>query len=288
MKFYKKGKKDPGIMETEIEIKPVSILSSEILQKLDYFVGSLHAHFPNQFDQIHDYLLQCFRKEIKRDHIDDLSVNLAELLSDHNELKKYLVFTKLYLNYFIQLLKLPENYNWENNQAKVKIRDYCRSKLQPNYVFLTALTTAIGRQTAISFFKQAETGYAKQAEMDPMDYQGMESVEKRWRKIYIEEGKSNNTEAIFGLISKGKFAYRIDNCLFAESMAHNPDKELKYLVCCYKDFENAKSFYNENVVLTLEHTIAGGDDYCSGVLHDTLMDWDLRHPPKEFWDNMGE
>ena len=288
MKFYKKGKKDPGIMEKEIEIKPVSIISSGVLMKLDYFVGRLHAHFPNQFDQILESLLQNYQDEIELDYIDDLSANLPELVSDYDELKKYLEFTKLYLNYFIQLLKLPENYDWESNHAKVKIRDYYRSNLQPSYVFLTALTAAVGRQAAISFYKQAETGYAKQAEMDSMDYQGMESVEKRWRKIYIDEGKANSTEATFGLISEGKFAYRIDNCLLAESIAHNPDKELKYIVCCYKDFENAKSFYNENVVLTMEHTIAGEDEYCSGVLHDTLIDWDLKHPPKEFWDIMGK
>jgi len=30
----------------------------------------------------------------------------------------------------------------------------------------------------------------------------------------------------------------------------------------------------------MEHTIAQGDPYCSRV------DWNLAHPPKEFWDNM--
>ena len=28
-----------------------------------------------------------------------------------------------------------------------------------------------------------------------------------------------------------------------------------------------------------------GDPYCSRVLHDTRVDYDLRHPQKEFWDN---
>jgi hypothetical protein len=38
--------------------------------------------------------------------------------------------------------------------------------------------------------------------------------------------------------------------------------------------------------LTMEHTIAQGDQYCSRVLHDTRVDWNLKHPPKEFWDNI--
>ncbi len=36
----------------------------------------------------------------------------------------------------------------------------------------------------------------------------------------------------------------------------------------------------------MEHTIAQGDPYCSRVIHDTRVDWNLAHPPKEFWDNM--
>ncbi|MCG3224149.1 MAG: hypothetical protein H7647_06760 [Candidatus Heimdallarchaeota archaeon] len=35
----------------------------------------------------------------------------------------------------------------------------------------------------------------------------------------------------------------------------------------------------------MEHTLMEGDPYCSRVLHDTRIDYDLRHPPKEFWDN---
>jgi hypothetical protein len=36
----------------------------------------------------------------------------------------------------------------------------------------------------------------------------------------------------------------------------------------------------------LGHKIAKGDKYCSRVLHDTRIDWNLMHPQKEFWDEM--
>jgi hypothetical protein len=29
-----------------------------------------------------------------------------------------------------------------------------------------------------------------------------------------------------------------------------------------------------------------GDPYCSCIFHDTRIDWDLKHPPKEFWDSI--
>ncbi len=69
-------------------------------------------------------------------------------------------------------------------------------------------------------------------------------------------------------------------------MKQLPDQELKYYVCCYGDYEYARS-YGENIVLTMEHTIAEGAPYCSRVLHDTRVDWKLEHPPKEFWDNFN-
>ncbi|UCG02983.1 MAG: hypothetical protein JSW11_03150 [Candidatus Heimdallarchaeota archaeon] len=43
---------------------------------------------------------------------------------------------------------------------------------------------------------------------------------------------------------------------------------------------------DESLILTMEHTNAQGDPYCSRVLHDTRVDYDLRHPPKKFWDNL--
>ena len=132
------------------------------------------------------------------DYFDDFSVELSELISEHAELKRNEEFTRIYINYFIQLLKLPNNFSWENNKAKVKIRDYYRANLLPNYIFLTTLATTIGRQSAISYYKKTETEFAKQVEMESMDYQGVESIERRWRRIYIDEGKANSTEATFG------------------------------------------------------------------------------------------
>jgi hypothetical protein len=77
-----------------------------------------------------------------------------------------------------------------------------------------------------------------------------------------------------------------ENCLWIEALTDLDDSELKYLVCCYGDYQSAQHHYNQHIILTMEHTIAQGDPYCSRVLHDTREDWDLRHPQKEFWDNL--
>ena len=36
----------------------------------------------------------------------------------------------------------------------------------------------------------------------------------------------------------------------------------------------------------MDHTIAEGDPYCSCVVHDTRIDWNLTHPSKEYWDSI--
>ena len=65
------------------------------------------------------------------------------------------------------------------------------------------------------------------------------------------------------------------------------DTEVKYHICCYGDYQGIKTL-NPAFVLTMEHTIAEGDRYCSRIVHDPRVDWDLRHLPQSFWDEMLE
>jgi hypothetical protein len=74
------------------------------------------------------------------------------------------------------------------------------------------------------------------------------------------------------MIGEGKYAFRNDNCVFLNAIGEDlPDSELKYYVCCYRDYEKFRN-YHDSIILTMEHTIAQGDPYCSRVLHDTRID----------------
>jgi len=88
------------------------------------------------------------------------------------------------------------------------------------------------------------------------------------------------------MLEDGKYAFKNENCpTCSDATVDLPDVELKYLVSCYGDFAKFRAIYSDYIILTMEHTIIEGDPYCSRVLHDTRIDYDLRHPPKEFWDN---
>ena len=136
---------------------------------------------------------------------------------------------------------------------------------------------------AIAFYKKFVTHYI----MDRRDpkrstYDNLETVFKEAIKTREE---ASDWVLVRGMSGDGKYAYRNDNCLWVDAMEDLPDPELKYYVCCYGDYESSK-VYHDSIILTMEHTIARGDPYCSRVLHDTRVDWDLKHPPKDFWDSM--
>jgi hypothetical protein len=105
------------------------------------------------------------------------------------------------------------------------------------------------------------------------------------RQAAVDENNPSEWVIVHGMIADGKYAFRNDNCFWVGSLDDLSDSEIKYYICCYGDYESARNNH-ESIVLTMEHTIAKGNPYCSRVMHDTRVDYDLRHPPKEFWDNM--
>jgi hypothetical protein len=91
---------------------------------------------------------------------------------------------------------------------------------------------------------------------------------------------------VVGNIKNGKFIYRKDACLYAEAMKDYSDTEFKFLAACYYDYQGTRIQWNKDYVLTMEQTIAEGDPYCSCVVHDTRIDWDLTHPDEDYWNRI--
>jgi hypothetical protein len=164
--------------------------------------------------------------------------------------------------------------------------NYLKSFLFPAYYQLRVLTEIINRKEAIALYKQYVTDYLMdQDKPSAEEFKGLEAV-------FEERSKPTENQSewimIHGLLPDGKYFYRNDNCLWIEAMQELLDNELKYYICCYGDYQGAKLNYDDSVVLTMEHTIAQGDPYCSRVLHDTRIDWDLRHPSQELWDDLDQ
>jgi hypothetical protein len=140
-----------------------------------------------------------------------------------------------------------------------------------------------GREEAIKLHRKFVTHYLFFKDIEKRDFETLEDIYEKGARTIEEQ---NNWVITFGMLAEGKYFYKNENCLWIDAMVDLPDNEIKYHVCCYGDYQGAKECYSENIILTMEHTIAQGDQYCSRVLHDTRVDWDLRHPAKEFWDNL--
>jgi hypothetical protein len=155
--------------------------------------------------------------------------------------------------------------------------------LHPAYYNLLVLTETLDREDAIALYKKFVTHYIRdRRDPERITYDNLETA---FTKAIEPKEIPSEWVVVRGMIGDGKYAYRNDNCLWIDAIEDLPDSELKYYVCCYGDYESSK-IYHDSVILTMEHTIAQGDPYCSRVLHDTRVDWDLKHPPKDFWDSM--
>jgi hypothetical protein len=154
----------------------------------------------------------------------------------------------------------------------------------PSYNLLHALEETIGRSRAINLYKKFITNYY--IENPPAVKGNFLSLQKHFEERTTGDTTSSEWVLVHTMLGEGKYAFKNKNCpTLVDSMKNLPDLEFKYLVCCYSDYEKFRQTRDDHVILTMEHTLMEGDPYCSRVLHDTRIDYDLRHPPKEFLDN---
>ena len=283
MQFLKVGKERPDALEQPREISPIEEITRAPLRRLDYLLGMIKEAYPEEVVNFVKKLGEKYQNLAKTDNLGDGFKKISTGLSEKDHLKEYPELARQLVNYLVFILHLPEETDWAEDKVSVPCKRNLHLHLHPRYYNVQTLTEVIDRPDALTLYKRYVTQYLKMVR-DPEreTYASMEDLFEE-RKQPREE--HSDWEMVFGMIGKGKYAYRNDNCLWVDALADLDDLELKYMVCCYGDYEGAKN-YHDDAILTMEHTIAQGDPYCSRVVHDTRVDYDLRHPPKEFWDNI--
>jgi hypothetical protein len=281
MKFVKTGKYRSDTMERLVEINSLEELQNRS-KRMDYFLGFVQKRIPEVFPQYVDNLVSKYQSLLDDERVKANPPDLDDIISENPHMKEHLELAKLALNYILQILQLPAETSLGKTQAVNKA--YYQSWSHYNYANLVVLTETIGREEAIALYKRFVTHYSME-NRDP-NRETVDDLEHLFTKRTEPKEMPSDWEIVHAMIGEGKYAFRNDTCVFLTAIGDDlPDTELKYYICCYGDYENFK-VYHDSVILTMEHTIAQGDPYCSRVLHDTRVDWDLRHPPKEFWDSM--
>ena len=283
MKVVRTGKLNPRALEMPMEIQPIERAQKAALKRMNYLLGFLSEEYPGTLDNYVGNLKTKYRSLIVNDLVKASGMDLEEIFLDMEHLIKNSDAVKDYLNYYFELLDLKTGESWLKGDIKVPNANYLRAFLYPDYYNLLVLTETVGREEAIKIWKRYITRYIKDSRTQINEVDGVEDI---FERCTGGERRDSEWVIVHGIIADGKYAYKNENCTWVDAMKQLPDDELKYYVCCYGDYEGARS-YGEDIVLTMEHTIAEGDPYCSRVLHDTRVDWKLEHPPKEFWDSFN-
>ncbi len=280
MKFVRTGKYRQDALERSVEINSLEEARAR-LKRMNYLLGFVRERNPEVLLEYVNNLLAKYQGLLEDERMKANPFDLDELVSESPNMTEHFELARVFLNYFLQILQLPAETSLGKN--KVVNRNYFQSFSYLSYYNLLALTETLGRTDAIALYKKFVTHYIIDSRNPNRDtYDNLETLYAK--AIKLKEVPSEWV-IVHGMIGDGKYAYRNDNCLLLDATEDLPDSELKYYVCCYGDFENAKN-HHDSIILTMEHTLAQGDPYCSRVYHDTRVDWDLRHPPKSFWDSM--
>ncbi len=279
MKIIQKGKINPKALENEKEIQPFEDDKKKMLKRMNFFIGYIIEKNPKFKEELFQKLSLKYKSLATKDFLGEELINFPDL----ENLKDQADLVKNYFNFYLTLLNLPKNVDWHSEKVTVKNGDFLRSFLFTRYYKFQVIDELLGREKAKDFFKNYITAFLIDRQKDQEG--SYENITSMYETRIKPSPKVSEWEIYMGLISEGKYFYRNNNCTWIEAMKELPDSELKYYTCCYGDYQSIKTL-NKNFILTMEHTIAQGDSYCSRVVHDTRVDWVLTHPPKEFWDTM--
>ncbi len=282
MKFYRSGELKEDALEQMVDFNPRENAERFFLKRLNYLIGFMREKSPENLDEFVSNLEQKYRSLVKSDCFTNRGLTVDSLATEMSYIAAYPGLIHSAMNYYLQVLGLSDDTAWDES-IQVVNRNYHQAFLHPRYYNLLSLIDTIGRGEAIKLWKRFFTQYIidNRTPRDPP----FVDLETLLNERITSDEEPSDWVVVRGMIGDGKYAYRNDNCLWVDSLDSLPDPEVKYYICCYGDYEGARN-YHESIVLTMEHTIAQGDPYCSRVLHDTRVDYDLRHPLKEFWDEM--
>ncbi len=282
MKFRHVGKYREEVLDEKQEHQPKTF-AKRILQNFDHLLGIVKEKQPKILARYVENLEAQYDKLWMGKYLSLDEIDVVPLIGELVHLGVYPELAKYYLNYHFQLLKLPKGAKWATGKVEVTLREYLRSALVPRYTNIQVLTDILARDKAIQLFKHHITDYFQQRIANGEDR--FQTLDELREDILQMETEDTGSVGVVGEVEDGKLITRKDSCHWDVALEDLSDRELKYLTCCYGDFVSVRTL-NKCFKLTMEHTIARGDSYCSCVYYDTRITKDFTHPSKEFFDSI--
>lgn len=254
------------------------------LDRLEYFLDFLDGERPGVTSQYTQILTLKYQSLINNNFSRNSPDDPRQVFSEFKNLTQHSELLTASLNYYLELLQVQDDSPWKDSEFEISMKALIQAWTYPSYYLLEALTETIDKDAAYKLYKRYITQFY-------LDHPSVDRDENFSLDEMLEKRLSGDTESsewviVHTMLEDGKYAFKNKNCpTCVDAMVDLPDIEIKYLVCCYGDYEKFRSTYSEHLILTMEHTIMEGAPYCSRVLHDTRVDYDLHHPPEAFWDN---
>lgn len=283
MRYLQFGFHDENALEKPQKIEDFEKVMVSPLKRLNSLLGMISEHKPESKLEFVINMEKKFESLGAKNIVDAKQIDLHHRLKDLVNLKEFPKLAELSVNYVLDQLDLPDDVDWFSGKVEVTQRNYLRSLLSVRYYNILTLTETIDRAKAIEIYKLDFEKITR--EWVAENKERFQNLEEFWEDTVKKDPTNPGWLGLVGDVENGKVLVRKDTCLWADAMVDYPDSELKFLVCCYGDYTSIK-ISNRHFELTMEHSIAGGHDYCDCVVHDTRINDSIEHPSDEFFANL--
>jgi len=282
MKFERCGMYKKNLM---IKLNANEFLIHNLLRDLENIIAYIKKTSPVILNEFLEKLSVTLKSRVKNNEIIH-NLKFQEFIADYKNLVKNQDLIKLGFNFFKEILEISEEEIWNNEDADFTSHQMSQAANEFYYLEMKTLIDILGRDEAINYYKQVILNFIHTYDTNQINvYESLEDLRERTIR-FLNKGTLGRVR-LFSEVENGQLIEICKNCEKVEFLDKElrEDKELLYTLCCDVHIPLAK-MWNENFVLTLDYTIAKGDSYCTYVYHDTRFVDEIKHHPKEFFDEV--
>jgi hypothetical protein len=262
---------------------PLARLAPRLLGSLDPFLDALDAQFPDIVDRVVARLVELAREETpdgppSAPIPSDLGTDVPSVHAS-----RYPELYATHVDLICGLLGLDYGALWVAEPTELSQQRFIRVRFLPGYLKLLALADAVGRASAIAFFKPYLDRTIADMPNRPGGPETLTELRERQIEFNLQEQGMDWTQAIVG---EHQYLNKVTVCRIQKVLAEY-DPELMDVVACYPDFAMLRKTH-PRFVLSRTQTLMCGGTCCDSCYHDERHATNFVHPPLAVFDSLPD